>query len=301
VKLRQLRDKLETAQGRADVRWAISRVANRALYRCGFALLSDHFYQPLPTRRALLEHHLDPSFVAAVDEQARFVASLLEANRNDLSVDLDTFGYGGSVQLPRVDAEVLYAMVRYAQPQRVVEVGSGSSTAVIAAALHRNANDHGRSSTFTSIDPYALPHVGGPLHADVVLDHRAEPLQTVDPSLWRDLRAGDIFFVDSSHVFKAGSDVEFEFLQIYPSLRSGVFLHLHDIFLPGDYPLDWNLRESRFWNEQYVLSAVLENSSRYRVIAALAAIHLCRPMALEQLIPEFSGDYSPGSIWLTVQ
>jgi hypothetical protein len=125
-------------------------------------------------------------------------------------------------------------------------------------------------------------------------------VQTVDRCLWRELEAGDILFVDSSHVFKPGSDVEHEFLHVYPSLQSGVLFHLHDIFFPGDYPLAWNLEQSRFWNEQHVLGAVLENSRRYEVVACLSAIHLCRRGALERLVPAFSGEYVPGSIWLKV-
>jgi len=120
----------------------------------------------------------------------------------------------------------------------------------------------------------------------------------VSSGLWKDLAAGDIVFVDSSHVFKSGSDVEYEFWHVYPQLASGVFIHIHDIFFPNDYPIEWNLKDSRFWNEQNVLAAVLANSDRYEVVVCDSALHAAGLVA--PLFPSFRGDYSPGSIWLRV-
>jgi hypothetical protein len=199
-----------------------------------------------------------------------------------------------------VDAAVLYAMVRATKPRRVVEVGSGCSTKVIAASLQRNAVADGRSAQFLSIDPHVVPALAGSLDPVVRFEHRNEPLQQENPATWSSLEAGDVLFIDSSHVFKAGSDVEFEFVTIYPALPAGVLVHLHDIFLPVDYPLYWNLHRSRFWNEQQFLAVMLDNSDRYEVVAALAALHDHDPAFFPRLLQSFDGSYSPGSIWLRV-
>jgi predicted O-methyltransferase YrrM len=273
---------------------------NRVLYRFGFALVSDHFYQPLPSRRALEQHRQDLRATADVDAQEAFVVSLLDEYRDEIASGLGAFGYGqGRTQMPRVDADVLYAMVRRQRPRRVIEIGSGSSTAVIAAALHRNALD-GAPSSFTSIDPYAQPLLTGRPHDDVQFAHLGQPVQDVALDRWRELEAGDVLFVDSSHVFKPGSDVEYEFLSVYPALQRGVLVHLHDIFFPGDYPLEWTVGRSQWWNEQHVLAAVLENSDRFEVVAGLAAINAAHPGVFDSVVPGVRRAYRPGSIWLRV-
>ena len=291
------------AKDAASVRYAIARRVNRLLYPFGFALLSDHFYQPLPPKAALVGHRQPCRRVEeSVDDQAGRVRAMLGAVADELGGDgLGAFGYPSPMsQLPLVDAAVLYAMVRSEQPARVVEVGSGCSTRVIAAALHRNAEADGRPSRFVSIDPYVSPVLGTTLDPRVSYEHRKAPLQGVDPDTWTSLGAGDIVFVDSSHVFKAGSDVEVEFLGIYPVLQRGVLVHLHDVFLPLDYPLDWNLARSQFWNEQQFLAVMLDNSDRYEVVAGLAAVHDRDPRFFRALLPAFDCGYSPGSIWLRV-
>jgi Methyltransferase domain len=299
---RSVLERIQTAQGRADARYRISRAANRALYPLGFLLLSDHFYQPVASREALLDH--DQRFSAVLDSldaQADRVESLADAHGGELAIELPAFGYGrDGDQLPQVDAALLYAMVRREQPSRVIEIGSGSSTTVIASALRRNAIDDGVKSNFISIDPFATPRLEAPLPEAVRFEHWPEPLQQVDRSLWATLGPSDILFVDSSHVFKPSSDVEYEFMHVYPALARGVAVHIHDIFFPEDYPVAWNLEDSRFWNEQHVLAAVLESSSRYEVVACLSALHRERPASLRRLVPTFDGSYSPGSLWLRV-
>jgi hypothetical protein len=193
---------------------------------------------------------------------------------------------------------MLYCMIRDAKPKCVVEVGSGSSTAVIAAALQGNAAMDGRSCTFTSIDPYVVPAIGASLDRRVTFKHLKQPVQSVGPELWQAIGPGDILFIDSSHVFKAGSDVEYEFTQVYPTLSTGALVHLHDVFLPRDYPLGWNVEQFRFWNEQQYLATMLDNSDRYEVVAGLAALFDDDPSFFADLVAGFDGAYSPGSIWL---
>jgi predicted O-methyltransferase YrrM len=283
-----------------EMRWFVSRKANRLLYRHGFALLSDHFYQPLPLRSALGQSR-SLRALADLDKPATFMRGLFDRYDAEIAERLGSFGYGRTeTQLPRGDADALYAIIRDATPRRVVEIGSGSSTAVIAAALDANSRE-GHPSEFTSIDPYAAPQIEGTLHADVQFRHEAVSLLDADES-WRALESGDVLFVDSSHVYKPGSDVEHEFLHVYPALAPGVLVHVHDIFWPADYPLPWNLDSSQFWNEQYVLAAVLENSDRYEVVAPLAALYAERPEVFAgQPTPGGDGGFGPGSFWMRVR
>ena len=92
----------------------------------------------------------------------------------------------------------------------------------------------------------------------------AKPLQDVDLSLFDVLESGDILFVDSTHVSKVNSDVNRIVFEILPRIARGVFVHIHDVFYPFEYPLDW-LREGRAWNEQYLLRAFLQFNASFTI------------------------------------
>jgi hypothetical protein len=293
-------EQFKTEEGRAALRWAIAQRLNRVIYRYGFVVLSDHFYQPLPRRADLLGHRQPCRIVeSTLDTSMEFLRDLLGRYRGELVGDLGSFGYPSTNhQLPIVDASVLYAVIRDARPRQVVEIGSGSSTQVICAALQRNAVMDGQTAMFTSVDPYVVPTIQGVLDPRITFKHRMESLQIIECDVWESLGPGDILFVDSSHVFKAGSDVEMQFMQIYPSLATDVLLHIHDIFLPNDYPLEWNLHRFQFWNEQQFLAVMLDNSDRFEVVAALAATFNRDRSFFRELVQGFDESHSPGSIWL---
>jgi hypothetical protein len=142
-----------------------------------------------------------------------------------------------------LDAMALYALIASRRPKRIVEIGSGNSTKFAAAAIR----DEGLATSFTSIDPQPREEIDA--LCDEVL--RA-PLERVDQRVFERLQAGDLLFVDSSHRAFTNSDVTTFFLEILPGLPRGVLLHLHDIFLPWDYPAAWR---GRFYSEQYLLSS----------------------------------------------
>ncbi len=134
---------------------------------------------------------------------------------------------------PRLDAAVAYATVRRLRPARIVEVGSGHSTRFLARARH----DGGLSTRITAIDPAPRAAI-----ESLPIETVRTPVPDVGLSPFADLAAGDILFVDSSHVLMPGSDVDFLLNRVVPDLADGVLLHLHDIFLPDDYPPEWRWR-----------------------------------------------------------
>ncbi len=123
-------------------------------------------------------------------------------------------------------------------------------------------------------------------------------VEAVDLSVFESLQANDILFVDSSHVFKSGSDVEFEFLQVYPRLQTGVLVHIHDIFFPYDYPIEWNLKESRYWNEQYFLETFLQFNKKFEVLASLSMVSYYKNSVFLDNINAYNEDRLPGSFWM---
>ncbi len=170
---------------------------------------------------------------------------------------------------PRLDAVAAYTILRTRRPARVVEVGSGHSTRVMARAVA----DAGLGTRILAIDPGPRADIAG-LGVQIL----RRTVQRADPALFAALGAGDVLFVDSSHVLMPGSDVDLLFNGAMAALPAGALVHVHDVFLPDAYPADWAWRG---YNEQNALAAMLVGggwrilwSSRYvatRLAATLAA------------------------------
>jgi predicted O-methyltransferase YrrM len=190
-------------------------------------------------------------------------------------------------QFPPHDAALLYAMVRHLAPRRMVEVGCGWSTTVTAAAIRDGAT----GTELTCIEPYPRDF----LHemADV-LTLRQEKVEHTPPEVFAQLEAGDVLFIDSSHVAKTGSDVVHQLLNVVPSLSDGVVVHVHDIFIPEDYPQGW-VRNGFGWTEQYLLQAFLIRNERAHVLAMNRWLALRHPEAVTAALGQM--ELHGSSIW----
>lgn len=154
-------------------------------------------------------------------------------------------------QFSWLDARALFVLLRHWRPSRVIEVGSGFSSLLMADVNRRFL---GGQVDITCVEPYPRPFLRDDLPglSRVIVDQ----VQRVALSEFERLDAGDILFIDSSHVAKTGSDVNHLYFQVLPRLRPGVLVHIHDIFLPHEYPKEWVLGENRSWNEQYLVHAL---------------------------------------------
>jgi hypothetical protein len=160
------------------------------------------------------------------------------------------------------DAITLFCFLRAIAPRHVIEVGSGFSSALM---LDTNQHFLDRTMKSTFIDPNPERLLGLVTPADRATSRILESrVQDVDPGLFSELDAGDILFVDSSHVSKCGSDVNWILFAVLPRLKPGVFVHFHDVFYPFEYPIDW-VRRGFAWNEAYLLRAFLQYNSRFRI------------------------------------
>lgn len=151
---------------------------------------------------------------------------------------------------PRLDAVMAYAMVRTHRPKRIVEVGSGHSTRFLVRAVR----DGGLDTAITAVDP--APRADLSKLDGITL--RRETAQSAGGLPYQQLQPGDFLMIDSSHVLMPGTDVDLLFNHILPTLPSGVFVHIHDIFLPEDYPPEW---EWRGYNEQLGVAPMLHGGS----------------------------------------
>lgn len=160
------------------------------------------------------------------------------------------------------DAQVYFAMICHFKPKRIIEIGSGYSSAV-ALDTRRYL---GRDIQLTFIEPHTdrLEQLIRPGDENSARFIRSK-VQNLSPDFFDHLREDDFLFIDSSHVLKTGSDVAYEFFEIFPRLRKGVIVHLHDIHWPFEYVPEW-VREGRAWNEVYALRAFLTFNSAFEVL-----------------------------------
>jgi predicted O-methyltransferase YrrM len=307
--LKKLLNRMPTEQGRKNIKFALAKkIFNPLLRNIGYTLITDHFYQPIPNRQEIMTYAGKERPLSSIewhlDKQTELVKYLLEKyalefNNKEI---FSAFGYSeDSSGLISGDAEVLYAMVREKKPSRIIEIGSGGSTKIIAAALKMNFIENSQKSQLISIEPYPQDFLKD--FANVSKDFLefsllTQKVEAVDLSVFESLQTNDILFVDSSHVFKSGSDVEFEFLQVYPRLQTGVLVHIHDIFFPYDYPIEWNLKESRYWNEQYFLETFLQFNKKFQVLASLSMVSHYNNSVFLDNINAYNEDRLPGSFWM---
>lgn len=265
-----------------------------------------HFYSPLPDL-AEVKRQADQLFRRDVDVSAsidlaeqdqisllqRFAVFYSEFGWMEPTAEGSRFhfnqGYFGEA-----DAISLYSMLRYAAPKRVIEVGSGFSSALM---LDTDEKFLGQSIRFTFIEPY-------PERLLSVLtdeDHQRcriikDKVQLVKLAEFEALEDGDILFIDSSHVSKIGSDVNYLIFEVLPVLRPGVIVHFHDIFWPFEYPKEW-VMGGRAWNEDYLLRAFLQYNNDFKIMLFNNFAGYRFSDYLQEHMPRFMAN-TGGSLWL---
>lgn len=165
------------------------------------------------------------------------------------------------------DATLLYCMLRHFLPNRVIEIGSGYSSACMIETADRFISSQ---ISFTFIDP-DLRLFHKVLHKYKKRTHNGivtleQNVQEAPLSIFSSLNSGDILFIDSTHVLKTGSDVCFELFKVMPVLKSGVIIHFHDIFWPFEYGKEWAIDENRSWNETYAIRAFLSYNEQFEIV-----------------------------------
>jgi hypothetical protein len=199
--------------------------------------------------------------------------------------------FWGNDQFSHSDASLYYSMLRRFRPGRIVEVGAGHSTKLAAKAVA----DNGRGR-IVCIDPHA-PSWLRALPGDVEILVR--PVQESPDSAFLSLEPNDVLFIDGSHIAKTGSDVNHLFLRILPRLPAGVLVHIHDICLPYEYPKRWSEDVLCYWNEQYVLAALLANSPKWEILLGVYFLQKTGIDALMPYVPSVAGVFpGGGSLWL---
>ena len=276
------------------------------LKKIGVFPVRNHYYEPLFDDRLLSSSLEKDRYLPGIDfnvpSQLNLLNDLVFANEltsldltknndeiNEFCIDNGSFESG--------DADFLYQIIRHIKPRKVIEIGSGNSTKIARLALIKNKSETGGDYKHVCIEPYEQSWLGS-LEGITLI---RETVESCKFDWANELDAGDLLFVDSSHMIRPQGDVLKEYLEIFPQLRQGVYVHIHDIFTPKDYLKSWIVDDVRFWNEQYLLEALLTNTNRYEVVAALNFLKHNHYDKLSEVCPYISKEREPGSFYFRIK
>lgn len=249
------------------------------LIKKGIYILREDFYQPFFNFKNLKKHTRNLSSIDFCQkEQLKFLSTL---NYQDELINLNLnkrmenkFDFSFSLEDLKIveyqsggfeegDAEILYQVVRRFKPKNIIEAGYGNSTKIMLKAISQNMNE-GHNTNLLCIDPYPREYL-----KKEGFHFIQKKIEEVDLDIYGRLEENDFLFIDTSHMIKPQGDVLTIFLEILPKLKPGVIVHIHDIYSPNDYPIDLLKKEIIFFNEQYLLEALLLDSKRYETLAGL--------------------------------
>jgi hypothetical protein len=274
-----------STKGATDVLRRLKNEVRSSLFRgmekyFGVHVTPVHYYSPIPK-----VSELSPDIYTRVGEcpgldfqepaQFRFLDDVLPP----LMAEYTPAANSG---LSQVDSVVLYAMIRSRKPSLVVEIGSGESTRISLAALQRNAAS-GSNGRLVAVEPYPRSFLKAMVGPQLqLIESRVE---NVALDVFRD---ADLLFIDSSHVARIGSDVNFEMFEIVPRMKVGALVHWHDIMIPVDYSREWIQSGTKFWNESYVVHAFMLNNKCFRVVWASRYMQVKHADRLRAQFPYFN-------------
>jgi predicted O-methyltransferase YrrM len=289
-----------------------ARMFQWSMDRCGYVVArKSDYYSPLPSRQALqptmtrwakhssllgVTYDVEAMKITLADLISRYVEEFRELLPYEEAVKLG-FGPG----FTRVDALVLYAMLRARRPARYLEVGSGLSTYYACLAAGKNARE-GRPMAITCIEPHPFDAL-----ETLPITLLRRQVQDVELETFTSLGEDDVLFIDSSHVVRLDGDVPFLFLEVLPALAPGPLVHIHDIPFPyhGPYPRKYWIYERAWpmwWDESMLLHALLCGNKQFRVSLSMPLIRFHDEGYLKELIAGYrTVEEEPNtfsSIWL---
>lgn len=238
----------------------------------GVHITPVHFYSPIPNVSELnsaIYTHVNEciGLDLSVDNQIKYL-------NDNLSKYIGEYTPPVNSGLSQVDAFILYALIRNKKPSVFIEIGSGDSTKISLSAFDKNEKE-GVTCEFTAIEPFPQKYLKDIKNNKFKLTEKK--VQDVDVDFFSQ---ADILFIDSSHVAKIGSDVNYEILDIVPRLKIGSLVHWHDIMIPLNYHKTWIESGNMFWNESYMVHAFMLHNKSFKIIWASKYMQLNSPEPL---------------------
>ena len=253
-------------------------------------LIPAHFYSPAPVTYELDQKVYDKIYdCTGIDwnetEQLGYLKTIFPKY-------YDEFTPSKTLGISLVDAFALYAMIRDKKPRVMIEIGAGDTTMISLQALRMNKSE-GDPYKFYSIEPYPREELRGIEDENFELIVRR--LQDVEIEFFAD---ADLLFIDSSHVSKIDSDVNYEILEIIPKLKVGTLVHWHDIVIPSNCWKEWIDNGNMFWNETYMVHAFMLFNTSFKTIWAGRYMQLNHFEDMKQIFPYLQSDHHLMSFWI---
>jgi len=276
--------------------------------KLGFYRLSfppGHYSSPIPDFQDVLnrsdEIFNSESEIQCIDLNEKKQLSLI----HDLQVYFKIFPYEpqektgyryyyNNRMFQQTDGLILFSIILHFKPQRIIEIGSGFSSAII---LDINEHFISKKMQISFIEPFTDRLFSLLQKTDFdnveIINKR---IQQVPLNKYDDLTDGDILFLDTSHILKTGSDTSFWLFNILPRLKKGVIIHIHDIFYPFEYPKEWIIQQ-KCYNELYFIRAFLMNNDSYEILLFNSWLSQKHNNWFEKHAPFCSGTEG-GSLWI---
>ncbi len=274
-------------------------ITKSLLMKIGVFPINDHYYEPMFQPKHLRYDLESDRYLPGIDLNVTTQLAFLEK----LNYVDELSSWKSYAELPEFcmkngsfesgDAEVWYGMIRHLKPKKVIEIGSGYSTLIAQQALDKNHQETNDPAEHLCIEPYEQPW----LESTGVKVVR-ERVERVPLDLFQSLGAGDVLFIDSSHMIRPQGDVLYEFLEVLPNLAVGVIVHIHDIFSPKDYSHSAIVGDVLFWNEQYLLEAFLTQNKQWEILSAVNYLKHHQFDALNKVCPFLDLNREPGSFYI---
>jgi hypothetical protein len=264
----------------------------RAAEQAGIHLLPVHFYSPAPDVREIPESQWAArvcQLPGAPGDYTPLLAAIgpyCEEMRGVPETAEPHVFHWKNPALYWGDAVLYYSLIRHLKPRRIIEVGAGYTTLIARLAARK------QTLRLEAIEPFPFEWL-----AAVTDELTATPVQNVPLDRFRSLAPGDFLFIDSTHISKTASDVNYLFLHVLPALAPGVVVHVHDIYLPYEYPRSWVVEKQIFYNEQYLLAAMLTGASQWEILIPYFWLATDAPEALTSAFP-FVDPPGGGSFWM---
>lgn len=276
-------------------------LCRRVLRQVGVFPIQNHYYEPQFDYREIRQPFSQDRTLPGIDwdiagqlktlSTFTFTQELLDIPQ-DKPETLDFYLKNGSFETG--DAEFLYQLIRVVKPKRIIEIGSGNSTLMAFKAIEKNRQqDPGYSCDLTCIEPYEKPWL-----EQKGLNVIRRKVEDLNMNIFSSLEENDILFIDSSHIIRPQGDVLFECLEILPTLKKGVIVHIHDIFSPKNYKEQWLLEEVRMWNEQYLVEAFLSNNCEWKILGAVNHLRHHYMEQLKAIAPFLTSESEPSSFYI---
>lgn len=278
------------------------QLSSYILKNIGLFPIRNHYYEPSfkyteMDKKLLTERNL-PGIKFNIRNQINFLNELnyrdelLELNLKNSKSSSDFNFNNGSYESG--DAELLYQFIRHTKPAKIIEIGSGNSTKIACMATKQNKNIDNVTTEHICIEPYEMPWLDDYKDISVI----RQDVQTIDLKWSEELKENDLLFIDSTHMIQPNGDVLYIYLRILPLLKKGVNIHIHDIFSPNNYLEEWLVEDVRFWNEQYLVEAILSNSNNFEILVSLNHLWHEHPDEVKRVCPYIEEKREPGSLYL---